>query len=188
MTSAQWHVFPTESNLDPGPMEAVALWLSTRWDDVERLVWRYVTLKQRSIQSILRSSQATLSQFLANICKHILKPVPWQCYLYPQISMVFETLAIVHATFAPGSKHGYYSPSGDEQQLRPQVFRSADCESCLGDVTSAKRQAKTALHSLNFPSTAGWWQITCSTMSCLLHYEIISYHIVIESRIISIHI
>ena len=99
--------------------------VSTQWDDVERLVWRYITLTlweqegmavDIGIQSTLRSSQATLTKILVNICI-VLNQFP-QKLQYPPISMVFETLAIVHATFAPRSKHGYYSPSGDEQQLR----------------------------------------------------------------------
>ena len=70
------------------------------------------------IQSTLRSSQATLTKILANICINIFLNQFPQKLQYPPISMVFETLAIVHATFAPRSKHGYYSPLGDEQQLR----------------------------------------------------------------------
>lgn len=61
--------------------------VSTQWDDVERLVWRYITLTlweqdgmavDIGIQSTLRSSQATLTKILVNICtyKYILEPVP----------------------------------------------------------------------------------------------------------------
>ena len=43
-----------------------------------------------SIQSTLRSTVATLTQMLANICKHILKPVPWQTAVSTNINGIWD--------------------------------------------------------------------------------------------------
>ena len=186
--------------------------VSTQWDDVERLVWRYITLTlweqdgmavDIGIQSTLRSSQATLTKILVNICtyKYILEPVPSETAVPTNINEIWDT--------GHSSRHlcpqvetwllltlGRWATTADGileilswRDSSPCVFHLLYLiHSCqrksshlliaslvFGDSTSVKRQVKTFLHSLNVPSTAHWWQTTCSTMSCLLRYEIISH-------------